>query len=148
MNSIPTGYHGSQFRCVSAWATSGAVLVTHTNFVVNTLAVETKTARTSLHLFALAVIYVTSVCSRGIHGLCGALAEADDSHGRLLNYQQPLAKGRTTSQTLLLEQKPPLSPPILPHNRPLNKALQTPESVQVLLLASASGPLRSWSFWL
>ncbi|KAI7784326.1 uncharacterized protein LA080_010109 [Diaporthe eres] len=60
VNSIPAEYHGSQFRCMSAWATSGAVLVTHTNFVANTLAVETIAARASRPLFALAVTYVAS----------------------------------------------------------------------------------------
>ncbi|KAJ0115240.1 hypothetical protein J7T55_001650 [Diaporthe amygdali] len=53
-------YHGSQFRCMSAWATSKAVRVTHTNFVENNLAVETQTAQPNLHVFALAIIYVTS----------------------------------------------------------------------------------------
>lgn len=65
MYSIPTEYHGSQFRCVSAWATSGTFALKHTNFVANTLTVETGTAQTSRHLFALAIIYVTSVCWRG-----------------------------------------------------------------------------------
>lgn len=63
--SIPASYHGSQFRCLSAWTTSGALPVTHTNFLVNTLDLETLTAKTSRHLFALAIIYVTSVCPRG-----------------------------------------------------------------------------------
>ncbi|KAL1855651.1 hypothetical protein Daus18300_011032 [Diaporthe australafricana] len=45
---------------MSAWATSKTVRVSHTNFIENSLAVETQTAKPNLHVFALAIIYVTT----------------------------------------------------------------------------------------
>lgn len=81
------------------------------------------------------------------HSLSDALADVDSSLGRLLNPRQPLWKGRTISLPLLLKQTSPLRPPALLHNPPLQTALQTLGSVQVLLPVSVSGPRWAWHFW-
>ncbi|ORY60260.1 uncharacterized protein BCR38DRAFT_488440 [Pseudomassariella vexata] len=51
--------HGSMFRCASAFSTNGTLTVTRTDFAVNTITFDVVTARTDLHLFALAVVYAT-----------------------------------------------------------------------------------------
>lgn len=59
---VQTAPHGTAFRCMSAWASTGSVVVTHTDLVGgNGLNVGTVTMGTYLHLFALQMMYVTEV---------------------------------------------------------------------------------------
>lgn len=59
---VQTAPHGSAFRCVSAWASTGSVAVTHTDLVGGGgINLGTVTMGTLLHLFALQMIYVTEV---------------------------------------------------------------------------------------
>ena len=53
--------HGSLFPCRSQYTTSGYAIVTQTDFRNNTIDVETSTMDTNLHLFAIAMVYVTPV---------------------------------------------------------------------------------------
>ncbi|KAI1501246.1 hypothetical protein F5X99DRAFT_206601 [Biscogniauxia marginata] len=51
------GVHGEMFRCVSQYGTTGTMVVTQTDFAVNTLTVQTRNMQSTQHLFALAVMY-------------------------------------------------------------------------------------------
>ncbi|KAI0911516.1 hypothetical protein F4823DRAFT_586096 [Ustulina deusta] len=55
--------HGPWFRCESMYASGGVITVTRTDFQANNRALETRTAHTYEHLFALALIYTTPASS-------------------------------------------------------------------------------------
>jgi len=55
--------HGSLFRCISQYTTSGLLSVTLTDFVANTLAVGVVSEYPTRHLFALAMVYAAPVCT-------------------------------------------------------------------------------------
>lgn len=133
-------YHGSQFRCMSAWATSKAVRVTHTNFIENSLAVETQTAQPNPHVFALAIVYVTTVClhAQTVHVIPPAGANAPHEN-RLQN--------QAISRPALLKEALHHQRPAPPQHQPLKRALRNLGLAQVLLPASASGPRLAWLFW-
>lgn len=59
---VMTAPHGTAFRCVSAWAAAGSLVVTRTDLVGSSgTVVGSVTMGTNLHLFALQIMYVTEV---------------------------------------------------------------------------------------
>ncbi|KAI3392962.1 hypothetical protein diail_4949 [Diaporthe ilicicola] len=58
--------HAYEFRCVSQWAAATTINVTRTRFVENNLAVETRNYGPPVHLWALAVLYVTSTSTDSV----------------------------------------------------------------------------------
>lgn len=59
---VLTASHGIFFRCISAWTTSGPVVVTRTDLVGGSgLVVGTDTMSSNLHLFALPIMFATEV---------------------------------------------------------------------------------------
>ena len=58
------GIHAEQFRCVTQWTNNDTIVVTQTDFIQNTQAVQTRTRQTNQHLAALAVLYVSPVSLR------------------------------------------------------------------------------------
>ncbi|TGJ81077.1 hypothetical protein E0Z10_g7679 [Xylaria hypoxylon] len=53
------GVHGEWFRCVSRYDNQEVMTLTRTDFQQNTIAMGTRTRKTSEHLFALALMYTT-----------------------------------------------------------------------------------------
>ncbi|KAI1453135.1 hypothetical protein F4805DRAFT_444820 [Annulohypoxylon moriforme] len=55
------GLDRESFRCMSQHTATDKIVITRTAFRSNTIAFETRVEDTSLHLFALAIIYTTPV---------------------------------------------------------------------------------------
>ena len=56
-----TESHGSLFRCVSQYATSGLITVTVGDMIADTYTVGVEPVDSSQYLFALAAVYVAPV---------------------------------------------------------------------------------------
>lgn len=55
--------HGPWFRCISQYDSTKVDTLTKTDLVASQLDVETRTRHTNQHLFALALLYTTPVCT-------------------------------------------------------------------------------------
>ncbi|KAF9884419.1 hypothetical protein FE257_001819 [Aspergillus nanangensis] len=61
VNDVTRKPHGDTFPCMSQFDTSRNINVTRTDFIAGTITFGEVAQRTSLHLFALGVVYTTPV---------------------------------------------------------------------------------------
>lgn len=61
-SNVQSDLHGSQFRCISAYTDTGTLVVTGTALNIGTQYTAIQSMKTSLHLYAIAIVYITEVC--------------------------------------------------------------------------------------